>query len=179
MRIISGKFKGKRITAPKNDSIRPTTDFAKEALFNILNNQFYFENLSVLDLCCGIGSISFEMASRGCTNITSVDQQQSTLRFINNTAKQLDLNITTVKSDLFKFLEKTPLHFDVIFTDPPYSFSIAQFERIAKTVFERHLLLEEGVLIIEHPKQTDLSQLPYFDHSKRYGGSVFSFFAKA
>jgi 16S rRNA (guanine966-N2)-methyltransferase len=179
MRIISGKYKGKRITAPKNNSIRPTTDFAKEALFNILNNQFYFENLSVLDLCCGIGSISFEMASRGCTNITSVDLQQSTLRFINSTAKQLDLKITTVKSDLFKFLEKTPLRFDVIFTDPPYSFSITQFERIAKTVFERHLLLEEGFLIIEHPKQTDLSQLTYFEHSKRYGGSVFSFFAKA
>jgi len=179
MRIISGKHKGKRITAPKNDSIRPTTDFAKEALFNILNNQFYFENLSVLDLCCGIGSISFEMASRGCTQITSVDHQQSTLRFINNTAKQLDLKITTVKSDLFKFLDKTPLHFDIIFTDPPYNFTDDQFKRIVKTTFDRKLVNTDGYLIVEHPKQTDLSQLSYFDYSKRYGGSVFSFFANA
>lgn len=178
MRIISGIHKGKRIIAPHNNSIRPTTDFAKEALFNILNNQYYFENLSVLDLCCGIGSISFEFGSRGCKNITSVDQQSSTLRFINKTAEDLDLKITTVKSDLFKFLDKTTQQFDLIFTDPPYSFTDAQFEKIAKTVFDRNLLNEDGLLIIEHAKQTDLSQLPYFKNSKKYGGSMFSFFSK-
>jgi len=179
MRIISGIHKGKRIMAPHNNSIRPTTDFAKEALFNILNNQFYFNNLSVLDLCCGIGSISFEFASRGCKNITSVDQQSSTLRFINKTAADLDLKISTVKSDMFKFLEKTPQQFDLIFTDPPYSFTDAQFEKIVKTVFERHLLNADGLLIIEHAKQTDLSQRLYFKNSKRYGSSMFSFFSKA
>ncbi|MCF6214066.1 MAG: RsmD family RNA methyltransferase [Flavobacteriaceae bacterium] len=178
MRIISGKHKGKRIIAPKNDSIRPTTDFAKEALFNILNHHFYFSELAVLDLCCGIGSISFEFASRGCNNITSIDQQAGTLKFINTTAKQLDLNITTVKSDLYKFLEKTPLTFDVIFTDPPYSFTDVQFERIVSTVFKRNLLLEDGYLIIEHAKQTDLSELPHFEYSKKYGGSMFSFFSE-
>jgi 16S rRNA (guanine966-N2)-methyltransferase len=178
MRIISGIHKGKRIIAPHNNSIRPTTDFAKEALFNILNNQFYFDNLSVLDLCCGIGSISFEFGSRGCKNITSVDLQSSTLRFINKAAKDLDLKISTVKSDMYKFLEKTPQQFDIIFTDPPYSFTDAQFEKIVKTIFKRNLLLDEGLLIIEHAKQTDLSQLPHFENSKRYGGSMFSFFSK-
>lgn len=178
MRIISGIHKGKRITAPHNDSIRPTTDFAKEALFNILNNQFYFDNLSILDLCCGIGSISFEFGSRGCKNITSVDQQSGTLRFINKTAADLDLKITTVKSNLFKFLDKTPQQFDLIFTDPPYSFTDEQFEKIAKTIFDRNLLNEDGLLIIEHSKQTDLSQLLHFESSKRYGGSMFSFFSR-
>ena len=178
MRIISGIHKGKRIIAPHNNSIRPTTDFAKEALFNILNNQYYFDNLSILDLCCGIGSISFEFGSRGCTQITAVDQQSSTLRFINKTAKDLDLKITTVKSDMFKFLEKTPQQFDLIFTDPPYSFTDAQFEKIAKTIFNCNLLNKDGLLIIEHAKQTDLSQLPYFENSKRYGGSMFSFFSR-
>lgn len=178
MRIISGIHKGKRIIAPKNNSIRPTTDFAKEALFNILNNQYYLDNLSVLDLCCGIGSISFEFASRGCTHITAVDQQSSTLRFINSTAKQLDLNIKTVKSDMYKFLEKTPQQFDIIFTDPPYNFTVSQLESIVKNVFTRNLLLEEGLLVIEHAKHTDLSVLPYFDNSKKYGGSMFSFFSR-
>jgi len=178
MRIISGIHKGKRILAPHNNSIRPTTDFAKEALFNILNNQFYFNDLCVLDLCCGIGSISFEFGSRGCKNITSVDQQSSTLRFINKTAQDLDLKITTAKSDMYKFLEKTPQQFDIIFTDPPYSFTDAQFTKIVKTVFDRNLLLVEGILIIEHAKQTNLSQLPYFKNSKKYGGSMFSFFSR-
>ena len=104
MRIISGKYTGKRIIAPKNSSIRPTTDFAKEALFNILNHRIYFNDLSVLDICCGIGSISFEFASRGSTPITCVDTQSSTLKFISGISKELNFNIDTVKSDLFKFL---------------------------------------------------------------------------
>ena len=107
MRIISGKYKGRRITAPKNLPARPTTDIAKEALFNILNNNYYFNSLSVLDLFAGIGSISFEFASRGTENITSVDQHYNSLKFIDKTAKELDLEIKTVKSDVFKFLLKT------------------------------------------------------------------------
>lgn len=176
MRIISGKYKGRHITAPKNYSIRPTTDFAKEALFNILNNQFYFQNISVLDLCCGIGSISFEFASRGTTNITSVDEQISTIKFINSVAKEFDFKIDTFKSDLYKFLDKTNQKFDIIFSDPPYSFTDEQFEQIVNTVFKRQLLQEEGLLVIEHSKATDLSNLPNFTYSKKYGGSMFSFF---
>jgi len=178
MRIISGKHKGRRITAPKNDSIRPTTDFAKEALFNILNHQFYFNEISVLDLCCGIGSISFEFASRGTKNITCVDYQASTLRFINGISKEFNFNITTFKSDLFKYLNKTTKKFDLIFTDPPYSFSDEQFTQIINSVFNRNLLIEDGILIIEHSKLTDLSLNSYYNYSKKYGGSVFSFFSK-
>jgi len=177
MRIISGKYKGKHLRAPKNNSIRPTTDFAKEALFNILNNRFYFDNLSVLDLCCGIGSISFEFASRGCTDITAVDQQNSTLRFINSTAKDLDFNIKTVKSDMFKYLEKTTEHFDVIFCDPPYRFTDEQFKSIVKNTFDRKILNTESLLIIEHSKHTELSELSHFENSKKYGDSKFSFFS--
>lgn len=176
MRIISGKYKGRRITAPKNDSIRPTTDFAKEALFNILNNHFYFQNISVLDLCCGIGSISFEFASRGTTNIISVDEQMSTLKFINQVIKEFDFKIKTFKSDLYQFLDKTNQKFDVIFSDPPYSFTDEQFERIVKTVFNRQLLEDDGLLIIEHSKESDLSGYLNYTYSKKYGGSMFSFF---
>jgi 16S rRNA (guanine966-N2)-methyltransferase len=179
MRIISGKYKGRRITAPKNLPARPTTDIAKEALFNILNNNYYFNSLSVLDLFAGIGSISFEFASRGTENITSVDQHYNSLKFIDKTAKELDLEIKTVKSDVFKYLEKTTLKHDVIFADPPYDFSKEQFVNIITLIINNDLLNESGMVIIEHSKHTDLSDNKYFSHSKKYGGSMFSFFIQS
>ena len=106
MRIISGKYKGKRLIAPKNLHVRPTTDMAKEALFNILNFQIDFENTVLLDLFSGTGNISYEFLSRGTTNITAVDQHFGCVKFINKTAKELDAEITTVKSDVFKYLKK-------------------------------------------------------------------------
>jgi len=178
MRIISGKYKGIRITAPKNGSIRPTTNFAKEALFNILNNKFYFDEISVLDLCCGIGSISFEFASRGTKNIICVDNQASTLRFINKISKEFNFNIVTFKSDLYKYLKKTNQNFDLVFTDPPYRFTDEQFAKIIDTVFDREILNKGGFLIIEHSKLTDLSKNIHFEYFKKYGGSVFSFFSE-
>lgn len=176
MRIISGKHKGKRLTAPKNLPVRPTTDMAKESLFNILNNHFYFDNIAVLDLFAGTGNISFEFASRGSEEIYSVDQHFACVKYINTTSKELDLDINTFKSDVYKFLEKTPLKTDVIFADPPYDFDTEQFLRIATLVFEREILKEEGLLIIEHSKQTDLSEHLQFSYSKKYGGNMFSFF---
>lgn len=176
MRIISGKYKGKRLTAPKKLPVRPTTDFAKESLFNILNNYYYFEDISVIDLFAGTGNISFEFASRGTPHITAVDQHAGCLRFINQTAKELDLPIQTIKSDVFKFLGRVALKADVIFADPPYDFDGKQFAQIPRLVFEKQLLNEEGFLIIEHSKHTDLSGLPNFSFEKRYGGSAFSFF---
>lgn len=176
MRIISGKYKGRRFNAPKNLPTRPTTDMAKEALFNILNNTYYFDDLTVLDLFSGIGSISLEFASRGTKNITSVDQHLGCIRFISSIAKQLEINITTVKSDAFKYLEKAPIKADIIFADPPYNFSKQQFSKIPQSVFERNLLNEDGLLIIEHSKHTDLSNLESFSYEKKYGGSTFSFF---
>jgi len=176
MRIISGKYKGKRLIAPKKLPVRPTTDMAKEALFNILNNRFYFDELKVLDLFSGTGNISFEFASRGTEKITAVDGHQGCVRYISKTAQELDFTIKTVKSDVYKFLKNTPEKFDLVFADPPYDFDTEQFLNIASLVFERELLLEDGVLIIEHSDQTDLSQHPQFSEERKYGGSIFSFF---
>ncbi len=176
MRIISGKHKGIRINAPKNLPVRPTTDMAKEALFNILNNNYYFDEIQVLDLFAGIGSISLEFASRGCENITSVDSHFGCVKFLQTTSDKLDLNLTIIKSDVYKFLNTQSKMFDVIFADPPYNFTIEQFENIYKAVMDKQLLSTNGVLIIEHAKQTDLSTLPRFKQVKRYGGNCFSFF---
>ncbi|MGB0892698.1 MAG: RsmD family RNA methyltransferase [Flavobacteriaceae bacterium] len=176
MRIISGKHKGKRLTAPKKLPVRPTTDMSKEALFNILNNHFYFDAISVIDLFAGTGNISYEFASRGTQQIYAVDGFYGCIKFINETAKNLDLNINATKSDVYKFLEKTSLKTDVIFADPPYDFEVEQFLKIADLAFERDLLNEEGLLIIEHSKHTDISKHPKFSYAKKYGGSVFSFF---
>lgn len=176
MRIISGKHGSRRINAPKNLPTRPTTDIAKEALFNILNNQYYFEDLAVIDLFAGIGSISFEFASRGAKNIISVDQHYGCVKFINTVSEELDMNITTIKSDVYKFLEKTNLIADIIFADPPYSFSDEQFSAICNQVFTKGVLNENGLLIIEHSKQTNLSDFKHFSYSKKYGDSMFSFF---
>lgn len=176
MRIISGKHKSKRISAPKNLPVRPTTDMAKESLFNILNNLYYFDSISVIDLFSGTGNISYEFASRGTEEIYAVDAHFNCIKFINQTSKDLDLNINTLKSDVYKFLEKTPLKADVIFADPPYNFKEEEFLKIANTVFEKNILKNEGLLVIEHSKHTSLSNHPFFSYEKRYGGNVFSFF---
>ncbi|PWL37589.1 16S rRNA (guanine(966)-N(2))-methyltransferase RsmD [Flagellimonas aquimarina] len=176
MRIISGKFKGKRLIAPKKLPVRPTTDMAKEGLFNILNNRFHFDELTVLDLFAGTGNISFEFASRGATNIIAVDSFPSCVQYISKTAKEMGLPISPVKSDVFKFLERTKLLGHIIFADPPYDFKDDKFYKIVDLVFQKHLLLDDGLLIIEHSDQTNLSNSPFFKESRKYGGSVFSFF---
>lgn len=176
MRIISGIHKGKRINAPKSLPVRPTTDMAKEALFNILNNEYYFDEITVLDLFSGIGSISLEFASRGVKKVTSVDNHFACVKFLEKTAKDFDLNIQTVKSDVYKFLANASFKYDVIFADPPYHFSDEQFQKVYHQVFDQQLLNENGLLIIEHSKKTDLSSLPHFDKLKKYGGNCFSFF---
>ena len=176
MRIISGKHKGRRLSAPKNLPVRPTTDMAKESLFNIINNHYYFDGISVIDLFAGTGNISFEFASRGTQEITAIDSHFGCIKYIHNTAKELDLDINTLKSDVYKFLEKTPLKADIIFADPPYDFEEAQFLKIVDLVFERNLLNEDGLLIVEHSKHTNLSTHEKHSYDKRYGGNVFSFF---
>ena len=178
MRIISGKYKGKRIQAPKNLVARPTTDMAKEALFNILNNYYALEECIVLDLYAGSGNISYEFASRGAISVISVDQDAKAVSFISKTARQLELPIRPIKSEVHKFLKKTTDRYDIIFADPPYNFEQKKFEEITELVFQRDLLSEDGILIIEHSKHTDLSTLDHFDESRRYGGSVFSFFLR-
>ena len=176
MRIISGTNKGKRLIAPKKLPVRPTTDMAKEALFNILNNNFQFSQLSVLDLFSGTGNIAYEFASRGSKEIIAVDANYDCVKFIKKTAQELDFNISTIKSDVFKFLEKAYVKADIIFADPPYDFEEPEFLKIPQIVFEKNLLNQNGQLIIEHSKHTNLSNFPNFIEARRYGGSVFSFF---
>lgn len=177
MRIISGTYKGRRITAPKNLPVRPTTDFAKEALFNILRVRYYFEELTVLDLFSGTGNISFEFASRGVQNITSVDEHVGCIQFINKISEEFSFPINTIKADVFKYLENASGKFDVIFADPHYDLDVSRFSTILKTIFEKELLNEEGMLIIEHSKMNDLSNLEHFTEARKYGGNVFSFFS--
>jgi len=176
MRIISGKYKGRRLSAPKKLPVRPTTDMAKEALFNILNNQYYFDDISVLDLFSGTGNISYEFASRGTEQIIAVDSHYGCIKYINETADSFDMAIQTIKSDVFKFLEKTTQKHTLIFADPPYDFAVEQFSKIPELVFKNELLDEEGLLIVEHSKHTDISHLEYYSYSKSYGGNMFSFF---
>jgi len=176
MRIISGEHKGRKIIAPKKLPIRPTTDMAKESLFNIINNLYYFDEVSVLDLFAGSGNISYEFASRGTEQITSVDKDFGCAKFINKTSETLNMPIEVVKSDVFKYLESVKQKHTIIFADPPYNFELEMFAKIPELVFSNKLLEEDGILIIEHSKYTDLSNLYNYSYSKSYGGNVFSFF---
>jgi 16S rRNA (guanine966-N2)-methyltransferase len=176
VRIISGKYKGRRISPPKGLPVRPTTDMSKEALFNVLNNHFSFEGLKVLDLFSGTGNISYEFASRGSDNITSVDGDFGCVKFIKQVAEEYDFNIAAMKSDVFKFLEKNKTNYDIIFADPPYGLDQKTFERVVTLVFDNEMLREDGMMVIEHSKYTKLDHMINFSFQKCYGGSIFSFF---
>lgn len=176
MRIISGKFKGRRINPPKNLPVRPTTDMSKEALFNVLNNYFSFDGLKILDLFSGTGNISFEFASRGSENITSVDQDFGCVKFIKQVATEYDFSIAALRADVFQFLSKNNNSYDIIFADPPYALPQETFEKLVLLIFEKELLHEAGMMVIEHSKYTKLDHLINFSFKKVYGGSIFSFF---
>jgi 16S rRNA (guanine(966)-N(2))-methyltransferase RsmD len=149
---------------------------AKESLFNILNNHYFFEDLSVLDLFSGTGNLAYEFASRGAVQVTAVDINAHCVRYIDRTTQQLDFPITVIKSDVFKYLERARMAVDIVIADPPYDLPKAEFEKIVTMVFENSLLKEDGVLILEHSKHTDFSDLAHFSDARKYGGSVFSFF---
>lgn len=178
MRIIAGKHKGRRLSAPKNLPVRPTTDMAKESLFNILGNRYLLADLKVIDLFSGTGNIAFEFASREAVEVIAVDSFPGCVQFIAKTAKELDLPISALRSDVFKFLERTLESADIIFADPPYEFDTARFLELVHLVFERGLLRLGGVLVVEHSSNTDLSVHPNFVEVRKYGGSRFSFFAR-
>lgn len=178
MRIISGKHKSRYLQAPKKLPVRPTTDMAKEALFNILNNNYYLEDVIFLDLFAGTGNISFEFASRGTTQLVAVDANHGCIKYIEKISNELDLNIATIKSDVFKYLENVKQKNTIIFADPPYDLSVEDFAKIPNLVFTNELLIDEGVLIVEHSKHMDLSTQEHFSYQRRYGGSTFSFFEK-
>lgn len=177
MRIINGTHRGKIIKVPKGLPVRPTTDFAKEALFNILANKIDFENTSVLDLFSGTGHISLEFASRGSKNVTAIDKNIQCVVFLNNISKELDFNINTSKGDVFELLKKTKSKYDVIFADPPYD--LENIAEINELVFTHELLNPEGILIIEHGPKTNLEACKGFTQHRKYGNVNFSFFGNA
>jgi 16S rRNA (guanine966-N2)-methyltransferase len=174
MRIIGGSHKGKSIKVPKDLPVRPTTDFAKEGLFNILANKLDFEELSVLDLFSGTGHISLEFASRGSKEIVGVDKNFKCAGFLRAAATELNFNILAVKADVFDFLKKCNSQFDLIFADPPYD--LPEIKDIHRFVFEKKLLSANGLLIIEHGQRTDLTSLEGFLQHRKYGNVNFSFF---
>ncbi len=177
MRIISGKYKGKRIALPSNYKARPTTDFAKEGLFDILYHRVEFEELEVLDLFSGTGYISYEFASRGAKHITAVEIESLHSRFIKNTAQQLQMPITVIEKDVFKFLQKPAIkQFNIIFCDPPYN--LTNIETLPTLIFNNNYLTDDGLLIIEHDKTKSFKEHPYFLHQRNYGKVHFSFFSK-
>lgn len=178
MRIISGRWKGKRLTAPKNLPTRPTTDFAKEGLFNILNNRFYLDEISVLDLFSGIGSISFEFASRGATQVHSVEKFGKCVNYIQKTAEDLSLEqIEVFQQDVFQFLGKAYHYtYDVIFADPPFDVTDEDYQKLLESIFTNQFLNENGLFILEHAQNHDFSTHPNFSLHKKYGNVHFSFF---
>lgn len=174
-RIISGKFRGKRIAAPKSLPVRPTTDMAKESLFNILNNHFYFDEISALDLFAGTGNITYELASRGCDDIIAVDSSILCTRFMEKTIDDIGFSgIYVAHSDVDFFLQKDRKKYDFIFADPPYDYN--GYEELVEKVFSKSLLSEDGILVVEHHEKLSLEHLEHFDETRRYGNVRFSFF---
>lgn len=175
MRIISGTFKGRRISAPSNITARPTTDFAKEGLFNLLNNRIDFEGIDILDLFSGTGSISLEFVSRGCNSAISIEQNDRHCTFIRKVCKDLKIeNLSLIKADVFRYIGSCHAKFDVIFADPPYE--LEKLTDIPDIIFGQQLLKEDGLLILEHSAKHKFDQHPNFESHRHYGNVNFSFF---
>ena len=175
MRIISGKYKGRSIQPPKNLRARPTTDFAKENLFNVLSNRVDFGQTDVLDLFAGTGSISYEFASRGARSVTCVEINSVHYDFIRQTAIRLGMeNVHPVKANAFLYLKSCPRQFDMVFSDAPYD--LEGSERIIAQVLEGGILRPGGVLIFEHSGQKSFEEHPCFEQQRSYGSVHFTFF---
>ena len=175
MRIVGGKYKGRHFTPKKSFGARPTTDIAKEALFNILVNRIDFEELSVLDLFAGSGSIGYEFISRGAENVSFVEKNYSHVQFIKKVTGELGIeNAQIIRDDTFRFLKRYPGKFDIVFADPPYD--LKHLSEIPSAVFESGVLKENGLFILEHPKDYNFSNWPSFSELRNYGKVNFSFF---
>ena len=175
MRIISGKYGRRRFDVPKNITARPTTDFARENIFNVLENLGGFDDKSACDLFAGTGAVSFEFLSRGCNYVTAVEKAPVQASFIKKVAEILgDKNIHIVKGDVFKFIEEDVRSYDYVFADPPYDHP--RFEEIPALILESNLVSSGSIVIIEHSKVKDFSHLPGFNQRRAYGSVNFSIF---
>ena len=175
MRIISGKYGRRRFDVPTNIKARPTTDFARENIFNVLENYISFEGLTALDLFAGTGAVSFELLSRDCRKVICVEAHSIQYNFIRKVMQQLgDKNLVPVKGDVFKFIPSCREQFDFIFADPPYD--LQELETIPSLVFKAGLLKPDGIFVLEHSRNNDFSSLAQFDQQRVYGSVNFSLF---
>lgn len=175
MRIIRGKYGRRRFDVPTNITARPTTDFARENIFNVLENYEDFEGLSALDLFGGTGAISFEFLSRGCESVVCVEKANTQYNFIRKVKEQLNAqNLTLIKGDVFKFIDQTTQKFDLIFADPPYD--LPDFGKIPNLILNSQMLKEDTIVIVEHSRNYDFSNLPHFWQIRTYGSVNFSLF---
>ncbi|MFN8254851.1 MAG: RsmD family RNA methyltransferase [Bacteroidales bacterium] len=177
MRIVAGIYRGRKFNPPSFFKDRPTTDFAKESLFNLLNNEIDLEGKKALDVFSGTGSISFEFMSRGCSAITSVDINGRYLEYIKKTAGILNPDkkiVFTIKSDIFRFLPNYKLDYDIIFADPPYD--LDGIDKLPDLIFSNQSLKKDALVVIEHSALTDYSNHSHFRNLRKYGRVNFSFF---
>ena len=175
MRIIAGKYRSRKINPPLNLPVRPTTDIARESLFNILNNLIEFREITALDLFSGTGAVSFELISRGCKEVTAVDQNRNCIVWIRKAVKDFQMeNLQISQAECFRFIGQTSRKYNLIFADPPYN--LERIEDISKQIFENNLLKEGGWLVLEHPKEVDFASQPFFESHRKYGKVNFSFF---
>ena len=175
MRIISGTYRGKVINAPSDLTVRPTTDFAKTGLFNILHSNYNFYALSVLDLFAGTGNISYEFVSRGCKNLIAIDKNGKCVNFIQKTFEQLNVTQPYARQfDAIQYLEKANQVYDIIFADPPFEMEV--IADLHKLIFDKMLLTKKGMFVFEHESSKDYSSLDYFIERRKYGNVSFSFF---
>lgn len=177
MRIIGGEFKRRRFDVPKNITARPTTDFARENLFNVLENHLDFEDVTALDLFAGTGAIGFELVSRGCPRVIAVEKHNVQYSFLCKVMAELKTErILPVRGDVFKYIGSTREQFDFIFADPPYD--LKELDTLPGLVFKHNLLKDEGLFVLEHSRSNDFSAMPEFREKRVYGSVNFSFFSK-
>ena len=175
MRIITGKYKGRHFEIPRTFKARPTTDFAKENIFNVLTGYLDFEGTTALDLFSGTGSITLELLSRGCQQVISVEMDRDHHHFITDCLKKLNTNsCLPIRGDVFRFLKSCHQLFDFVFADPPYA--LKELPTIPDLVFEKDVLKEGGIFVFEHGKDYDFSQHPHFVEHRSYGSVNFSLF---
>lgn len=175
MRIITGKYKGRHFEIPRTFKARPTTDFAKENIFNVLVQYVDFDDAVALDLFSGTGSITLELISRGCSQVVSVEMDRDHHRFITDCLKKLGTDACIpLRGDVFRFLKSCHQQFDFIFADPPYA--LKELASIPDLVFEKDILKPEGIFVLEHGKDNDFTGHPYFVEHRSYGSVNFSLF---
>ena len=178
MRIITGRYKGRHFDIPRSFKARPTTDFAKENIFNVLTQYVDFDGATALDLFSGTGSISLELLSRGCRQVVSVEMDRDHHRFIQDCLKKLDTKACIpIRGDVFRFLKSCKQQYDFIFADPPYA--LKELPEIPDLVIGRQLLKDGGIFVFEHGKDYDFSNHPHFLEHRSYGSVNFSLFTAA